>query len=191
MSLKDTLDNLFDGLALPDPTNENNPLTIEQQLSAFETIKNEMVNVDKNEIKTIEDKEFIVDILKKMIKIGLDTLEKLAANCKPGSAANYGESFGTAFSAVLGGVKELREAEKMFFDIQMMIEPQLPEKIEDKNVLMSSKDFLKLIETAKKESSLNGIEAKFKVENYNISDAEYREKEKKSKNKNNSTSGTN
>jgi hypothetical protein len=141
---------------------------MERKVSAFEVVKNEIMNVEVNKELEFEDKEFIEENLKSVIEIGTTVLQVGAANVRPGSHATHIQGFAAMMSSMISALKELRDFKKMIHDMKIMANPQLlepPKPTIQNNIMVNDLSSLtKLLKEAKAKSKLGEIEAKFEVE---------------------------
>lgn len=141
---------------------------MERKVSAFEVVKNEIMNVDISKELEFEDKEFIEENLKSVIEIGSTVLQVGAANVRPGSHATHIQGFAAMMSSMISALKELRDFKKMIHDMKVMANPQLlepPKPTVQNNIMINDLSSLtKLLKEAKAKSKLTEVEAKFEVE---------------------------
>lgn len=141
------------------------PEDVQTQLKEFNDIKTDLLSIKKEDVRTIEDKEFIEDLLKRQMKLGMDTLEKFAQNIKIGSPATYGESFAHLNTSVSNSIKEFINFKKLIHEIEVINNPAMLSAPITTNVnIWDGKEMMKYLKKAKEESQLNGIEAKFRTE---------------------------
>lgn len=141
---------------------------MERKVSAFEVVKNEIMNVEVNKELEFEDAEFIEENLKSVIEIGTTVLQVGAANVRPGSHATHIQGFAAMMTSMISALKELRDFKKMVHDMKVMANPELlnpPKPMIQNNIMVNDLSSLtKLLKEAKAKSNLTSIEAKFEVE---------------------------
>lgn len=136
---------------------------------SFEDKTKQLISIPKTEIKTIEDKDYLVLVLKHMIEVGAKALEKIEQNIKIGSRVGEGEDFAAVLKSLTECVSKLVDLQLKLFDIDnIMSPPPVQPTLVQNNMFMgpnSSADLLDMIDKIKETSELNGIEAKFKLDN--------------------------
>lgn len=154
---------------------DNSFEAMERKVSAFEVVKNEIMNVEVNKELEFEDKEFIEENLKSVIEIGTTVLQVGAANVRPGSHATHIQGFAAMMSSMISALKELRDFKKMVHDMKVMANPHLlepPKPTIQNNIMVNDLSSLtKLLKEAKAKSKLGEIEAKFEVEDGKVFEA--------------------
>jgi hypothetical protein len=122
-------------------------------------------SIDKN-VVLINDQSYIDFELKDLISRTNNTLEKLEADVKIGSAPRMYEVFATVVNTKRELLKELILFNKMILDMSMFA-PESEEDKKDKDDMslnVTSSDMLKFFKSMKKEADGNQIEADFTVE---------------------------
>lgn len=144
---------------------EKVPTTLVETISAFENKSNQLMNISQNEIKTIEDKEYIDTAFKTMIDCGLTGLEVITKSIKIGSSGKDLEGFARWADSVSMTIERLVNYKMKIRDIALMMNPQVlkPQAVQN-NIFMDGKELLKHIKDIKEASQLNNIIADFKVE---------------------------
>lgn len=141
---------------------------MERKVSAFEVVKNEIMNAEIHKELDFEDKEFIEENLKNVIEIGSNVLQVGASNVRPGSHATHIQGFAAMMASMISALKELRDFKKMIHDMKVMANPELlepPKPTVQNNIVVNDLSTLtKLLKEAKDKSKLGEIEAKFEVE---------------------------
>lgn len=144
---------------------EKVPTTLVETISAFENKSNQLLDISKTEIKTIEDKEYIDTAFKTMIKCGLDGLEVITKSIKIGSSGKDLEGFARWADSVSMTLERLVNYKMKIRDIELMMNPEVvkPQAVQN-NIFMDGKEMSEMLKKIKSESQLNAIVVDFKVE---------------------------
>jgi len=142
---------------------------ISTALEIVDKKKQEIIqSLEKTTEITIEDKDYLKTTLKTLIEITLGVLEDARADLKIGAAASQREAFAKLADSFLNQLKELRELNKMLFDLNVTYgEPNEEiggEKEQEKELKVTSSEMLDFFKKVQKESQLNEIEAKFDIQ---------------------------
>lgn len=140
---------------------------ISHQVSGLESVKNQIMTIEKTDIKTIEDKEFVEEILKQQIRLGMSVLEKAASDIKTGSPATYREAWAMINTSVSNTIKEFIAFKKMIHDLEIVHNPPpvVPQTINQNLTVLDSTDLLKYLNKVRSEAEINRIVPKFKTDN--------------------------
>ncbi len=144
------------------PENED----VKEQYEIIESKKNELVEVtEKNEI-SLQDKEFLQNSLKDLIKSNNDLLTLLRDDIKIGANPRQVEVYAKFNDSVTNQLKELKELNKTIMDTEVLQDNISPDnnKGGDVNIQMSGKEMLEFYKEFKKENSLDKVDAEFEVE---------------------------
>jgi len=144
---------------------------VENEIEAIETKKNEIVKrVENTAISpiTFEDQKYLLDEIRDLICSTTRILEKLEQDIKIGSPPRMYEVYSALTNAKVNQLRELRELNKMILDMQIF--QNVPEEkgkgtVGRDEVKMTALDLLKIVKAAQKSSSMNAIEADFKIVN--------------------------
>ncbi len=136
---------------------------VQTELDSFEQKTNELKTFlkEKDEL-TLEDEKYLSLETKLLIQGGKTVLDKLQEEIKQGSSPRIFEVYSQLLGSVLGGLRELRELNKMVLDIKkinMITSDPTPKT--QVNVFMDSKSMSELIKKAKEDSSMNAIDGSF------------------------------
>ena len=138
-------------------------------------IKNDLCVIEKRSSElteyvqkpdTLKDKIYIEENIKELIEISKDVLKTVKDDIKIGASPRQIEVFSTLTNAITNQIKELRDLNKMIYDLESInsIDDPKPGIV---NISMTSDDLLDMIKDASKNSELNKIDADFDIENYN------------------------
>lgn len=149
---------------------------INDRSNQLEESKKEIAKHKQDDLDaTIEDKEYLAMELKMIIQNSRNILEVLEQDIKIGTKPRYHEVYATLTKSVLDGLKELRELNNNVAQLKLQKEKLNIKRASanDKtsmqigtqvNMQMTGGDFFKMVEDAKKQSSLNNIEPTFDLE---------------------------
>ena len=149
----------------------------ETTIATIQETTKELKTIAKKENITLEDKDYLETTLKSIINLSKTVLETHTNTIKIGSDNRAIEVTGKLVESITGTLRELRELNKVVCDMEMMqgsLEPEPEEK--QINFNMTADQLLSFIDSAKKNSEVNRIEATF-----NVLDDEPKELKKKSK----------
>jgi hypothetical protein len=140
---------------------------VENALDSFNNKKTVMVEKSRNGTYTLEDEEYLRFELKTLIQGSRMIMDKLEKDIKIGSQPRVYEVYSALLKTTIDGLKELRELNKTVTDLE--IESDKPKASSDgktinnttNNVILTGKDLLTMIRSAKEENQLNTIEATF------------------------------
>ena len=137
---------------------------IQKDLDHFQEKKNQIKTfIEEKKDITLEDKGFLQLETKILIHNGKAVLDKLQEEIKQGSSPRIYEVYSQLMSTVMGGLRKLRELNKMVLDIErinkMTSDPGQGNTTV--NVFMSSKDMAEMMKKAKVESSMNAVDGTF------------------------------
>lgn len=159
----------FEGLDKSLNTNFDSALDdVEKSLDTFNSKKELMVEKSKSGTYTLEDEEYLRFELKTLIQGSRIIMDKLEKDIKIGSQPRVYEVYSALLKTTIDGLKELRELNKTVTDLE--IESDKPKISKDgtqtinnttNNVILTGKDLLSMIKSAKEVNQLNAIEAKF------------------------------
>jgi hypothetical protein len=91
-------------------------------------------------------------------------MDKLQQDLKIGSTPRQNEVFGQLANAKSNAIRELIFMNKAILEAKVrMRKKETPKNMTVNNLNLSSSDLLKLVNNAKKNNSLKGVEAKFKI----------------------------
>ena len=165
------MENGFEGLDKSLNTNFDSALDdVEKSLDSFNSKKGAMVEKSKNGTYTLEDEEYLRFELKTLIQGSRVIMDKLEKDIKIGSQPRVYEVYSALLKTTIDGLKELRELNKTVTDLE--IESDKPKITKDgaqtinnttNNVILTGKDLLSMIRSAKEVNQLNTIEAKFEL----------------------------
>jgi hypothetical protein len=145
-----------------DPEKEFN-----NEKSKIDAVKEKLVNSDVNGY-TLEDVAYMELELKMSLEGLQRVMDTLEQEIKVGAKAMLYEVYSTLTNSKINAVKELRELRKIIVDIKLRkekIEKKQPEKNVNVYNFNSIQDVLEAsVANAKKKSSLNQIDANFKIE---------------------------
>lgn len=116
---------------------------------------------EKKEV-TLEDKEYLQKETKNLIANGKTVLTTLESEIKQGSSPRIYEVYAQLMSTVMGGLREMRELNKMVLDIDRtnaMIND--PNPVGTVNITMSSRELGDMLTKARKDSTMNAIDGTF------------------------------
>ena len=136
----------------------------ETAVATIQETTKELKTLSKKENITLEDKVYIETTLKDIIDLSKNVLQTHANTIKIGSDNRAIEVTGKLVESITGSLKELRELNKVVCDMQMMqgsLDPEPEEK--QINFNMTADQLLSFIDSAKKNSEVNKIEATFNV----------------------------
>lgn len=136
-------------------------------VSAFENKSTQLTNIEPIEVKTIEDKEYLSFVFKRMILVGMNALEKLEQNIRVGGKVGDGEDFASAFKSLTECVSKLVEYNFKIFDMNNMLNPPVPQNVQINNFEGSSSEVLdkldEMMRISREKNELKNIEAKFDI----------------------------
>lgn len=122
----------------------------------------DLVNTDNT--VSIEDGQYIKEEIKSLVSNIEEAMVKLQQDIRIGSPARQHEVFAQLANAKANAIKELLSMNKILLDAKMkIIKKDPPRKVVNNNIISSS-ELLKMVNNAKKNNSLNEVEAKFKIE---------------------------
>jgi hypothetical protein len=168
-SIKEHIDSIFN---FNQAIEENSTSAIGTKIQTFEEKTKELALIDKKDIQTIEDKDYLIVVLKHMVEIGMRAIEKLESNIKIGSKVGEGDDFASAFQSLTEAVSKLADLQFKLFDLNMIQNPPTPPPSTNiQNNFFgesSSSELLDLLDNmsknAKANNSMNGVEAKFRID---------------------------
>ena len=138
---------------------------VEKRLANFDTVKTAMVEKSKSGRYTLEDEEYMRFEIKTLIQGSRMIMDKLEKDIKIGSQPRVFEVYSALLKTTFDGLKELRELNRTVVDLE--IESNKPSSETGiinnttNNILLSSKDLFKMIQSAKDNNSMKAVEAKF------------------------------
>lgn len=144
-----------------DPQKEFN-----KQTDKITKVKNKLVCNDTDNL-TLEDVEYMELELKEVLEGLQRVMDTLEQEIKIGSKAIMFEVYSTLTTSKINAVRELRELRKTIVDIKFKNKKSEDKQKPTNNVTMvfnSIQDVLEASKNAKKNSSLNSIDADFKIE---------------------------
>lgn len=155
------LNNLFD----TESGITENLKEVKNELQTINQKKNEIKEiVQKNEVGfSIEDQGFLIEATKKLMESTDNVMQKLEQDIKIGSSPRMYEVFSFLANSKVNQLRELRELYKMILEMSIFNEEDSNKSKNENDVSMTATDLLKVIKEAQKSSSLNAIEATFKV----------------------------
>ena len=155
----------FDRLASAFNTEYIETSAIDNELQVIGDKKNELTNVikSKNEI-TLEDKEYIETELKYLIAKNKNILDTLSEEIRVGANARFYEVYAKLSDSIVNSLRELREMNKVIYDMNLMKNGFQAQDNEDSNKnLFTANQMLEMIKSAKDNSQLNKIDATFEI----------------------------
>jgi Xaa-Pro aminopeptidase len=147
---------------------------VENALDSFNNKKTVMVEKSKNGTYTLEDEEYLRFELKTLIQGSRVIMDKLEKDIKIGSQPRVYEVYSALLKTTIDGLKELRELNKTVTDLEIESDKPKVSAGDGKtinnttnNVILTGKDLLTMIRSAKEENQLNTIEARFELGDHN------------------------
>jgi hypothetical protein len=138
----------------------------DKQTDKITKVKNKLVCKDAENL-TLEDVEYMELELKEVL-MGLQrVMDTLEQEIKIGAKAIMFEVYSTLTNSKINAVRELRELRKIIVDIKFKNKKSEDKEKSPNNVTMvfnSISDVLEASKNARKNSSLNSIDADFKIE---------------------------
>lgn len=167
----------FEGLDSKLNTNFHEALdNVESALDNFNNKKTEMIEKSKIGEYTLDDEEYLRFELKTLVQGSRLIMDKLERDIKIGSQPRIYEVYSALLKTTIDGLKELRELNnnvtnfKVIADkpklamIQAANSAKLPAPTVNNtttNVILTGKDLLSMIKSAKDESTIHAIDATF------------------------------
>lgn len=161
-----------------EPTVNEKIVEVQQELKTLEERKTEIKSKIKNEI-TVEDREYIEYEIKSLIESNRNVMISLEQELtRPGTKASFFEVYSMVSNTVLNALRELRDLNKLIIDAAIAQrklavlentrflketsgnQPQ----VTNNTLILDSKSLFKMIDDAKRNSSLNDVNADFKLE---------------------------
>ncbi len=147
---------------------------VEHEVEKFEEKKKELVEKSSAENLGFEDKEYLQKETKDLIDNGKKVLETLQNEIKIGSPPRMFEVYAFLMNGIISGLKELRGLNKSIAELNIIENQPEPEDKRNVNIILSGKELLDMINSAKDNSEINRIDADFKVEDQIKKDEEDR-----------------
>jgi hypothetical protein len=142
-----------------------NPGDINKEIQYFEDKKKQIIEGSQSKIKTIEDKEWLQYEIKDLMSNGKLVLQKLQADLKIGCSPRMYEVYASLMNSVIMSQKELRELNKMVYDIELFqVDPNEGKSKTQVNINLTGKELLAMINNAKDNSQMNSVSTEFTIE---------------------------
>jgi hypothetical protein len=137
---------------------------INKEIDEFQSQKNKLIGaVQSKKIMTLEDKEFLNNETKDLIKNGKLVLEKLQNDIKIGCSPRMFEVYADLLRSIILSLKELRDLNKMILDVEMFqVDPAKDQKA-NVNVHLTGRELLEMINGAKATNQMNSVSTDFEI----------------------------
>jgi len=142
---------------------------VEQDMSLIETKKNELV-AKAQTTAVFQDQEFIQTELRTLIMSARTVFHKVEQDIKIGADNRKIEVYAKLLESIGKQYTSLIELNKSIFDAQVQMGQVDIENIGNNKISLTSLQLLDMINTAKDESQMNKIEAKFEIEDEHMPD---------------------
>lgn len=158
-NLSKQLDQIIDYGKAPNQNLE----TLEVQLTGLVQTSSQTMNIEKSEIKTIEDKDFIDSMYRKQIEIAMRVLE-IAGEMRIGAPAQNQFAFAQINESVTNALEKFVQYKKMIHGIDLVSNPDFIQPQNTQINIFDSKTILDRIKAAKTEAEIDKIEPVFHIE---------------------------
>lgn len=166
-SLSEIQQNISAMFSSLDPQKSTDVSATVNEISKWEEKSTQLLAVPMNEIKTIQDKNFIDCAFKSLIEVGLNALKKMETDLKLGSPAKDKEALALMQNSVALSIEKMSQYlfklhEMEMFQVNTAAQTNIQTNII--NIEASSSDMMDLVEKAVANSEIKKIEAKFKID---------------------------
>lgn len=136
---------------------------IDQEIEKFSSIKNSVINPTQ---LILEDQLELRDGLKRIIDMTSVVMSKLNDDIKIGSKVSSHMAVSMLTKSIVEAYRELRELNQYIFEAKLKLNPDgaIEGMTKTDKIELTADQLTEMLESARKNSSMNAIEVDFKVE---------------------------